>query len=526
MMRGRLGRPIDPYELYKPLRNQLRQLDLIDSLAVIRAYMVHLQYGEELPDDIEVPPSFLLRRPRLRRVFYEWELDTLLREVLINASDIGAVTSRDTFRQARCFADAINKIKDLENTLDGLRRPEDILLEMFRIAHRQFPWQRPPNATWLSRYYQIFGQHTLDAIIRAKLGVSTRELYLIGMGLIGHYFETFALNYPPEITVPGITTQGFECVLRHFATDINDLRDRARATQELNENYAYVFNPLRMHPLVRLTLRGKPAIAAPIPTFLLWRFTEGVYYEILNEPGFSDAYGKSVQAYVGLTAHRANQHQRFRIYAETEYHVGRDRKDTVDWVLEDESGLLFVESKAKRLRLQARTDIRSTVALDSELDKLAKFVVQVYGTIDDYRAGRYPELPFQRAKPAFPLVVTLEEWFSLGPRIADELNKRVVAHMAAAGLRPEYVMEMPYATCSIPDFESLVQVLDERPILEVMSKVSNDPSVKGWLVDSVLKQAFPAEKQARRNLFAETLDELTHGIATGHGGVSPGPVEG
>jgi hypothetical protein len=174
--------------------------------------------------------------------------------------------------------------------------------------------------------------------------------------------------------------------------------------------------------------------------------------------------------------------------------------------------LLFIESKAKRLRLQARTDIRSTAALDSELDKLAGFVAQVYRTIDDYREGRYPQLPFQPAKPVFPLVVTLEEWFSFGPRITDELSSRVVARVAGDGLRPEYVTEMPYATCSMQDFEALVQILDERPVHEVMSKVSNDPSVKGWLVDSVLKQAFPDDKQAGRNLFPETLDELTRGI--------------
>jgi hypothetical protein len=75
----------DIFELYKPLRNHLRKVTLIESLGVIRAYMQHLQFKVGFPSDIDVPAWFLQARSNVEKKVYEWELDVLSRELLIHA---------------------------------------------------------------------------------------------------------------------------------------------------------------------------------------------------------------------------------------------------------------------------------------------------------------------------------------------------------------------------------------------------------------------------------------------------------
>ena len=111
----------------------------------------------------------------------------------------------------------------------------------------------------------------------------------------------------------------------------------------------------------------------------------------MNEQGFDNANGEAFQRHVGEVIGHANTRGQRTVHPEAEYHVRGDRKDSVDWIIEDDGGLLFVESKTKRLRLRAKTEIRSTEALEAELDKMAAFI-QVYKAIADYRAGHYPHV--------------------------------------------------------------------------------------------------------------------------------------
>ncbi len=496
----------DEFEFYKPLRNHLRKVGLIESLGVIRAYMQYMQFGATFPRDIEVEAYFLQAPNPVARKMFEWELDTLSQEIILHASEWPAP---ETLRKWSYLAGAVNKLKDFENNLARLYPKDDtILLELHRIAHRQFPWQRRPNAMWITRYYKIFGDPGLDALIQRTIWLTARELYRIGLVLTGIYLDKFALTYPPHIEIHGLDQAKLDRFLTHFAIDLDALKTKTAEVQQLNENYAYVFNPLRIYPLVWIEDRTR--VVAPIPTFLFRRFTEGLYYEIRDEPGFSDAFGGAFQRYVGEVITAANEGEVFRIYPEAEYHVGRARRDTVDWIVEERSGTVFVESKTKRLRLEAKTALTSREALESEMDKLAAFIAQVYRTIRDYRDGRYPQKRYLN-EPLLPIVVTLEEWHAFGDLIQREIEQRVEAQLLSDGLPNGWLEEMPYVTCSIDDFESAIQIIARVGVAEVMARRASNPEYKKWEFRAFLSQEFPEEVRSARALFSDVLDALSTG---------------
>lgn len=105
-----LSRVLLMYDLYKPLRNYLRRVSLIQSLGVIRAYLQYLQFGQPFPRDVQVHLEFF-RAPRPANGVYEWDLAILAKELILNAPEIGEYD----FRTWDVLANALNKLKDLEN---------------------------------------------------------------------------------------------------------------------------------------------------------------------------------------------------------------------------------------------------------------------------------------------------------------------------------------------------------------------------------------------------------------------------
>jgi len=197
-----------------------------------------------------------------------------------------------------------------------------------------------------------------------------------------------------------------------------------------------------------------------------------------------------------------------KVWSEREYYIGKLRKDTVDWMVEDEDGLLFVECKTKRLRLEAKSEIRTEAALEGELDKLAGFISQIYRTIKDFKAGAYPGIPHHEGKRLFPIVITLEEWYVFGPRILGSLEERVRRRLVGDGLPAQWTTEMPYSVSSADEFERLIQIVVARGIAVVMGRKASDPELRRWQMHAFMYKECRKEFEATRDLFPEVLDEI------------------
>ena len=125
------------YDSYKPLRNFLTRFPLLDSLEVMRAYFQFLQIDQPLPKNIQIDSS-IFHTNRYENGVYEWELDILTKEIIFNSSKTGDLS----LRVWKNFAKANKLIKELENDIyveyaDIMKK--DVLLNLYRIAHRQFP---------------------------------------------------------------------------------------------------------------------------------------------------------------------------------------------------------------------------------------------------------------------------------------------------------------------------------------------------------------------------------------------------
>jgi extradiol dioxygenase family protein len=106
--------------------------------------------------------------------------------------------------------------------------------------------------------------------------------------------------------------------------------------------------------------------------------------------------------------------------SEEPYLIAGQTLHGVDWVLSDSTGHLFIESKTKRLTINAKT-LSDTASLDKDLSVMAMAVVQHYRNIRDAQDGRTKWA--DDGLPIFPLILTLEDWFIFSPRINEMLTQ-------------------------------------------------------------------------------------------------------
>lgn len=483
------------YEFYKPLRNYLRQFSSIDSLYVIRAYILYLQLKQPFPSDIQANRYFLRNYSTTRAVF-EWELDLLAREIILNASE----TAKKTLRQWADFSSAINKIKDLENNISGIRThigQDNILLEIHRIAHRQFPWQRKDSNHAILRYFKIFSTEKFAPILRNSIGMSASEFYTIGLAFLATFIDKFEIELPVTIKIPNVSQENVDRFVRLFSATFSEIKENTKTIQSYSAEYAYTFNPLRKYPLIKLKNRAVDTVISPIPTFLFKGFTEGLYYEICSKEGFSDAMGESFQNYVGEVLTTANIGKKYSVYNETQYDSSEKNKHSIDWILSDSSANLFIECKSKKLRLESKIKISDSISLNEDLEKMSGFIVQAYKTVIEALEGRYAHWK-PNDNPCYVLVVTLEDWYLFGAELLGAINAAVESKLVIENIDPKIIKEIPYTVCSCADLEIAARIIDLRTIDEVMKKKTKGDRSE-WHFYTQLITDFSAEARALRS---------------------------
>lgn len=495
------------YDLYKPLRNELRKQALRPSLRVIWAWMQHLQFDKAFPPDIHVPLQMQALHGPHRRV-YEWELAVLAKELIVQAPEQAPIDLR-TWKH---FLTAVNKLKALDNAIseryEKLFR-ENIFIEMSRHAHHQFGWQRTERMiNEVTRYLKIFAHPGMDQILHKRLGLSAHSLYTIGLSVSGHFLDNSELVTPFNTHLFGVTPEQTNAFFGLYARDIGEMRRLCTEAQVFNENFVYAFNPLVEFPIVSDAAGGRTRYIVPVPRYLIRRFTEGVYYNVLSASGFDAAFGDAYQSYVGEVLQVVNKQNTLTILPEAQYAVGKDRKRSVDWIASDSTAELFIECKTKRLRHDAKVALSDLAPLQAELNKLADFAVQIYKTLADAIAGLY-----QHWKPTgrliYPIVVTLEEWYIFGHQLDAEIDSRLRSAFQSNALDEALLARYPLTICSVSDFERLVGLVAMKDIKTVMD-ATVDPQREFWLLHGALRDAFPEDfPKTQVNLFPEALDSIT-----------------
>ncbi len=383
------------YRLYKPLRNYLRPVSVENSFYVIWAYVNNFQFDQPFPSDIEVDNNIIKKSDLIERGLYEWELSLLARECIANNQG-ELSSSKENFNNWNYFFGAINKIKDFENNVWTIIGSTSIRNELRRISHRQFPWQLKPSSDDFLRYYKIYNSPRISEIMEFKMGMTIKQWYVIGTAIAGAILNHPKMSIDPNIFISNITKKEFDIFLSFVSSDVDQIKRIINENIKFNDEYVYAFNPLEHYPLIKI---GK-YYYCPIITFLIWRITSGIYFDLIKNKGdeknFGSFFGLAFQDYLEEISNKILDKRKTIIIPEKKYLVKKDKKDSVDLILLQDKAAFFVEAKAKRLQSRSKSQLVSEQAIEKDLQIMAKNIVQVYATISDYKNNLYTNLSYKK----------------------------------------------------------------------------------------------------------------------------------
>ncbi len=355
----------------------MRQFPIVPSLVNIWQLSNHITY--KLP----LPPEYFVDKPKivtgkLSEGFYPWDLDILSREVVLN----GALWGTRSLAKWDDFANAINFMRRLDDAAysSGGRGANDVMYELHRIAHRQFPWQVGSGAAPLMRAFKIFGAEAVERIVVQKFGMTMKQLMLLGGAVSGSFLRNYGMSIDQDYSQVGIPKEASNAFLQSITITTVALRRQMASQQSYDHDWVYAWNPLEKTPLIRFDPAYPDRVICPIPWWLLRRTSGGIFFDLVKDSGFSNPFGDAFQTYVGDIIRATCKSPDFKVLAEQPYFVGQKKMHGIDWTVSDPTGHLFIEAKTKRLTVDAKTKA-DTVALDGDLRVMATAVVQHYKNI-------------------------------------------------------------------------------------------------------------------------------------------------
>jgi hypothetical protein len=433
---------------------------------------------------------------------FDYLFDTLAREAILNCPRYGLREPSDLDGVRRI----LKALNEYENYLWGAEHQEgDILYEIVRKAHRQFPWQdRDASDEWI-RYFKIYNHPAMRPLVEARFGMSVPELYQIGMGVLGHFLETPYSTLQWDNLVNPVSQELVEAFFARFSCPLDSARDLARERASYDINWAYNLSPLADFPIVRIEEEGQ--MMCPIPMLLSWRLTRGLYFEIVDSSDqFRRAYGAAFESYVGEVLEVANTIGSY-VVRPSEFYGGRSRrKHSVDWLAEDDTGVLFVEAKAPRLRLVRKIDLRSRQSIDAALEQMGTFVCQTYKTLSHALAGKYPHWK-PESKAVFPIIVTLDDWNAIGP-LAAKIDQTARQELESEGIDPTLLDRYPYTLFPIRAFEEAIQIMANIGIESFMAPKVKPENLRSLAAGFILNEFAPERKKFVKDLFPGGWSEI------------------
>lgn len=492
------------YDQYKPLRNLMSRLNVPNGLVDLWVYSNHLDRGQSLPANYAGDANISVRTT-LKQHLYPWEIDTLSRELLLNGSTQG----NRSLKTWRDLSAAVNHLRRLDDEAYAYGdKPRDVLLEMHRIPHRQFHWQKRDNPNTYIRALKIFGAPAVDEILVREYGVTARQYILLGLAIAGHLIRSplYSTNAEQGFSEAlNVSPDALRSFFDRVSASREQLKEKIKSSQTYDGDWTYCWNPLEATPLVRIDPTHPERTICPIPHHFARRTTTGIFYDIANKPGFDNAFGKAFEAYIGEVINVTCSDPRFAAHSETKYSVAGNEKHGVDWVLSDNTGNLVIECKTKRLTLHARL-LTNLEALESDISIMAEAIVQLYKNIADALRGFTSWSP--NGLPIFPMIVTLEDWHILSPSVRNMLVSAVKQKMVEKNVDKTLLAKYPYTIASAVEMEVACQIIAKQGVATFMT-LAIAPERNGWSLMPLATSDFPDEmKSISYNLFPDEFESL------------------
>ncbi|MEJ8676216.1 hypothetical protein [Chromobacterium amazonense] len=495
---------MDIFDLYKPFRNDLRKVNLNYLLQLI----CYVQRGSSGTFFVELREGV----GHVLGKVYKWELHLLAREALIHADSGSTLKPPNKLPDMRDLVKLLSHIRRIPNEISKreVKTPDGVLRSLHPIVHQQKRWQNTGEWDRFYRIFRIYNRDDLRPLLEQVTGVRLSTIYTLAMAIAGSADRGESKYHAGnDYSFLGIPDGERDAFFAMVGADLATLREKIetgqnKTSRKFDESWPYTWNPLEGSPLIRLWPDLPHAYLCPFPELLLRRVTEGLFFDLKDQKGFANPYGKAFEAYVGEVLHAQFFGPLHRVVAEQPYKVSRDQdKHGIDWMVSDPTGHLMFECKTRRMTVDAKAKVDGE-ALTKALEALADIVVQHYKNVDDALQGKTHWKP--DGVPVFPVIVTLEDWYLFTPNVVECITKLAKEKLAKINLA-ERLETTPFIVTSIAEFEVAGQAIAQIGIGRYCASLVAKPASHFGL-GMHAGHAFPDIKVEYKQLFPTSGQEM------------------
>ena len=220
---------------------------------------------------------------------HPWKLETLLNEVLMipkiklrpNAPNRHLNCS--TFSAINYICGLLNKLENAEDA-QALARMS-ILVELGRIAQRQFEWQRGfLSLSQIYRSFYLYGGALTRQYFYETNGLTIDDFALGCLAIRTACLDKPAVRRAIDVDGIGITEDTIRATINKISILHAVARNRARVIRGGNDHISYKRSLLRDYPCIAFGSAGE-RVHAPLPDLILLKCTAGLFYDTINGGG-------------------------------------------------------------------------------------------------------------------------------------------------------------------------------------------------------------------------------------------------
>lgn len=454
------AKSLNSEKLYKRIKNKVSHSSMNDLVYLIWSYANYFYFGRSIPKDIPFPRDIVPTRKyrlqsqetKLKLGILPWELDPFSIFVL----HYGGESTDKTMLTGNRFVDTINYIKALTDK-SAEDEAADLNSSIWRLQHQQFPLQVYNSLDIISRYYKLYSNKELRSLLEKHFGGKYRfeRILIIGLSLTGYFLSKYSFKtISIQEKIEDLEQEDFDLFLSMYSSSAEEMLQKLNIPNRYTKNFAYLASPLIAYPL----LKYEDHTYCPIPQYLLERITIGLRYDLLKEEvgEINSAFGFAFENYIRELTESNSESLSF-VFPDEDYYVGKKRKDKIDAIIEDTSGIIFIECKSGYISsLSSRTE---KLGYKDTAKKIAEDIIQAYRTLVDYKANKYPHCKYNKNKKKFLYLLTLNEVFLI-PDFGDTSMLKLINNIIWEEIPKEITEEFPWYLCSSRVYEQLLQLLE------------------------------------------------------------------
>lgn len=401
-----------------------------------------------------------------------WEIETLVNLLFTTPKTPGfawePTMNTGHFETIRVLTNLLRSVEDAETPLriDN----ENIIDELHRIGHRQFPWQR----TWvrsgeLYKYLYIYCQGVCADYFKEKYDLDIID-YVSAAFIL--FTQHVGRTWMPLLDSPGKLPVSLD-VIRKTTEMLSSstwtahceaaaLVSKFEAEASAPIPVAYQPSYLRLKPIIRYDRGRRTLYTAPLPDLILLRVTAGLFYDLASGKNpvttdankrFEEYSRKVIKAFI----------PEFDPCPSEKYGTKKNPGETPDILLKRDGKIVSVmECKATKLTYAAQYGEHPRDDAREGYDQIVKAIFQLWRYFAHVREKL---IDHDVAEDVTGVILTLDSWTQMGVNIREQLIAEAKVYSAKRdSLITDVDMKSP-VFCPIQELDDILSISDADQLL-------------------------------------------------------------